>query len=78
MTRPVGNRVGIGRDTEANRNEGACHSLSRWEKDNMRVLRGNGPLQGPSGTGEWFTGHERDVVRRTGKEIYREKLDRIT
>jgi hypothetical protein len=44
----------------------------------MRVVRGNGPLQGPSGSGEWVTGHKRDVVRRTGKEIYGEKLDGIT
>jgi hypothetical protein len=34
MTEPVGNRVGIGRDTGANRKEGACHSLARWEEDN--------------------------------------------
>jgi hypothetical protein len=50
MTGPVGNRVGIGKDTGANRKEGACHSLARWEKDNMRVVRGNGPFQGLSRT----------------------------
>jgi hypothetical protein len=78
MTGPVGNRVGIGRDMGTNKKEGACHSLASWEKDNERMVRVNGPLQGPSGIGEWFTGHKREVVRRTGKEIYAEKLDGIT
>jgi hypothetical protein len=44
----------------------------------MRVVRGNGPFQGPSVTGKWVTGHKWDVVRRAEKEIYGEKLDKIT
>jgi hypothetical protein len=43
-----------------------------------REVRGNSPYKGPSGSGEWVTGHEGDLVRRTGKEIYRDKMDRIT
>jgi hypothetical protein len=43
-----------------------------------REVRGNEPFKGPPGSGEWVTGHKWDVERRTGKEIYREKLDRIT
>jgi hypothetical protein len=75
----VGNRVRIGRGPEASRREGACHSLARREKDMQeREVRGNGPFKGPSASGEWVTGHKVDVVRRTGKEIYREKLDGIT
>jgi hypothetical protein len=43
-----------------------------------REARGNCPFKGPSGYGEWATRHKVDVVRRTGKEIYGEKLDGIT
>jgi hypothetical protein len=32
LTRPVGNRVGIGRGPGANRKEGVCHSLARMGK----------------------------------------------
>jgi hypothetical protein len=34
MTGTVMNKVGIGRDTRANRKEWACHSLATWEVDN--------------------------------------------
>jgi hypothetical protein len=43
-----------------------------------REVRGNGPYQGPSGSGEWVTGHKGNVVSWTGKEIYEEKIDVIT
>jgi hypothetical protein len=41
MTGPVGNRVGIRRDTGANRKEGACHSLARvlWEADSHSAVQ---------------------------------------
>jgi hypothetical protein len=65
----VGNTVGIGRGLGANRSEGACHSLARKEKDSKRVIRGNCPFYGPLGSGEWVTGHKRDMVRRTEGNI---------
>jgi hypothetical protein len=52
--------------------------VARREEDSMRVITGNGPFQGPSGTGKRVTGHKWDVVRRAGKEVYKEKLDEIT
>jgi hypothetical protein len=49
------------------------------EKDlQEREVRGNGPYEGPLGSGEWVTRHKVDVVRRTRKEIYGEKMDGIT
>jgi hypothetical protein len=38
MTGPMGNRVGIGRDTGANRKEEACHSLARRESQILHDL----------------------------------------
>jgi hypothetical protein len=38
-------------------------------------VRGNGPYKGPSS--KQVTGHNGDVVRRTEKEIYGEKMDAI-
>jgi hypothetical protein len=70
--------LGSGEAWEPIGKRGECHSLARRDEDSMRVVRGNGPFQGPSGTGKWVTANTQDVVRRTGKEIYREKLDRIT
>jgi hypothetical protein len=43
-----------------------------------REVRGNSPFKGPLGSGEWVTRQKVDVVRRKGKDIYGEKLDRIT
>jgi hypothetical protein len=44
----------------------------------QREVRGNGPYKIPSVSSKWVTGHKGDVVRRTGKEIYGEKMDGIT
>jgi hypothetical protein len=38
-----------------------------------REVRGNNPYKGLLGSSEWVTRHKGNVVRRTGKEIYREK-----
>jgi hypothetical protein len=46
-----------------------------------REVKGSSPYKGPSGSGRWINGHKEvwvDVMRRTGKEIYGEKLDGIT
>jgi hypothetical protein len=48
------------------------------EKDMQeREVRGNSPYKGPSGSHKWVTRYKGNVVR-TGKEIFKEKMDRIT
>jgi hypothetical protein len=67
MRGPVENKVGIGRDTGANRKEGACHSLARWEKDNMRLGQGLAS-DSPDISGMWLGGQGKKYTGRNGTE----------
>jgi hypothetical protein len=58
LTGPVGNRIGRGLGSQWERG-GNATAWSGGEKDmQAREVRGNGPYKGPSGYGEWVTGHK--------------------
>jgi hypothetical protein len=73
----VGDRVGIRRGLGANRREGAYHSLARRGKRTCKRerLEETALIRAPWGMASGSLDIRGEVVRRTGKDIYREKMD---